>query len=373
MGITETQAKSILRKHKRIDSWFLSRYNMNLYRGCVHGCAYCDGRSENYYVEGDFDQDIQVKINAPEVLTRELDPARKRTPFKPGFIMLGGGVSDSYQPLETHYQITRKILERISQHSFPVHILTKSTLIKRDLDLIRAINQKTRAMVSFSFSSVDAEISARFEPHVPPPLERLAVLADFKKQGIACGMVLMPVLPFLTDTPGQIAAAVQKGAEAGVDFILFGGMTMKSGKQKAHFFKSLQNHFPKLAVECEMIYRDDKWGRAVSEYHHHIHAVFFEIMKRFKIPKRIPPRLFRDFLDENDRVMVILEHLDYLFKAGNQPNPYGYAAYSISQINTPLSEMRNKLHQIKGVGGKTADLIKEILDTGTCGYYECLI
>lgn len=98
MTIRETEAKSILRKHKRIDSWFISHYGMNLYRGCTHNCAYCDGRAEGYYVDGEFGEDVTVKVNAIEVLRRELNPKRKRTPFKRSFIMVGVVVGDGYQP-----------------------------------------------------------------------------------------------------------------------------------------------------------------------------------------------------------------------------------------------------------------------------------
>ena len=103
MNIIEENAKSILRKYKKIDSWFITRYGMNLYRGCLHNCVYCDGRAERYYVEGEFGKDIIVKKNAPEILDRELNPERKRVPFKKSYIMLGGGVGDSYQPAENAF------------------------------------------------------------------------------------------------------------------------------------------------------------------------------------------------------------------------------------------------------------------------------
>ena len=98
---------------------------MNLYRGCSHNCVYCDGRAEGYYVEGEFGTDVSVKVNAVEVLRRELDPARKRTPLKPGYVMVGGGVGDSYQPIEAKYELTRKTLALLSETSFPVHIHQK--------------------------------------------------------------------------------------------------------------------------------------------------------------------------------------------------------------------------------------------------------
>ena len=103
MNIQEIEAKNILRQHKKIDSWFISRYGMKLYRGCIHNCAYCDGHSEGYYINGDFGKDIVVKTNAIHLLERELNPERKRKPFKGGFILVGGGVCDSYGPIEKKY------------------------------------------------------------------------------------------------------------------------------------------------------------------------------------------------------------------------------------------------------------------------------
>jgi len=101
--IRETEARSILLKHKKIDSWFISRYGLNLYRGCAHNCVYCDGRSERYQVNEAFGENVAVKINAVEVLARELDPKRRRVKLKPSYMMLGGGVGDSYQPAENKY------------------------------------------------------------------------------------------------------------------------------------------------------------------------------------------------------------------------------------------------------------------------------
>jgi len=210
MTIREIEAKSILRKHKKIDSWFISHYGMNLYRGCIHNCVYCDGRSEGYYVDGEFGRDVAVKVNAIEILRKELDPKRKRIPFRRSFIMVGGGVGDSYQPIEKKYQLTRKALQLVSEYDFPVHMLTKSTLIKRDIDILKKINEQSRAIVSFSFSSADDEISDIFEPGVPSPAERLETIAFFKDEGIACGMFLLPVIPFITDTAELMEETVKK-------------------------------------------------------------------------------------------------------------------------------------------------------------------
>jgi DNA repair photolyase len=373
LTIREIEAKSILRKHKKIDSWFISRYGMNLYRGCTHNCVYCDGRSETYYVDGEFGKDVTVKVNAIELLRRELDPKRKRVPFKRSFIMVGGGVGDSYQPLERKYELTRKALELMYEYNLPVHMLTKSTLITRDIDILKRINEQSRAIVSFSFSSVDDRISAVFEPGVPPPDERLKILSVFKNEGIACGMFLLPVIPFLTDTSELIEQTIRKAKEAGVDFVIFGGMTLKEGRQKDYFYVALRRTHPELIAEYQNIYKGSEWGEATKEYCSLISQRFNGIAKKYKMPKRMPLALYRDILEQNDLVVVILEHIDYLLKLEGKPSSFGYAAYSISQLKEPLSTMKGELQKIKGVSKAVEPVILEILETGSSPYYEKLL
>jgi DNA repair photolyase len=371
--IKEIQAKSILRKHRKIDSWFISHYGMNLFRGCAHGCVYCDGRSERYQVEEAFGQHVTVKTNAVEILRRELDPERRRRPLKPSFVMMGGGVGDSYQPAEKRYQLTRGSLLLMHEYKWPVHVLTKSTLVERDIDILKKINQQTRAVVSLSFSSADDEISSVFEPSVPPPSRRLKTLAVLKKEGIPCGMFLLPVIPFITDIPEVIEETVRKACEAGVDFVIFGGMTLKEGRQKDYFFDVLKERYPELVEEYENIYRGDKWGQATGEYYAEINQTFSRAANKYGIPVRIPPRLYRDILWENDLVIVVLEHIDYLLRLEGKRSHYGYAAYSISRLEKPLSATKDELRKIKGVGEKTEEVILEILETGSSSLYEKLL
>lgn len=371
--IKEIEAKSILRKYKKIESWFLTYYGMNLYRGCVHNCVYCDGRAEKYRVDGEFGRDVTVKINAIDLLRRELNPNRKLIPFKQGFIGLGGGVGDSYQSVEEKYKLSRRALQLIYQYDFPVHILTKSTLVKRDIDIIKKINEKNKALISFSFSSADDKISSIFEPGVPLSSERLETIRFFKNEGIACGMFLMPVIPFITDKPNIMEETIKKAKDVGVDFIVFSGMTLKDGRQKDYFYEIIKKYYPELITEYHHIYRGDKWGNAIEEYYKSIHKTFNSIIKKYKIPKRIPPKIFNDILNENDRVIVILEHIDYLLKSEGKKSPYGFAAYSISKLDKSLSSMKTELQTLKGVGPTTERIILEILNTGGSKYYEKLL
>jgi len=286
--------------------------------------------------------------------------------------MVGGGVGDSYQPLEERYQLTQKTLELLETYHYPLHLLTKSTLIERDLELLQRINDHTRVIVSMSFSSVDDTISHLFEPGVPPPSQRRKTPALLSQHGIATGMFLMPVIPFITDTPLLIEQTMKQARDIGVDFIICSGMTLKNGKQKDYFITTLTNQYPRLLVDYNTIYRKDAWGQATPTYYQSLNEAFYTIAKHYHIPLRVPPRLFKDILSENDNVIVHLEHLDYLLKIQGKPSPYGYAAYSISKLSTSLSKMRPRLREIRGVGPTTERIIREILDTGTSSYYDTL-
>jgi len=370
VNIREIEAKSILRKYKKVDSWFISQYGMNLYRGCSHNCVYCDGRSERYFVDGEFGDDVSVKVNAIDVLSRELDPGGKRKPLKRSFIMVGGGVGDSYQPVEKEYELTRKTLELIYRYGYPVHMLTKSTLIKRDIDILKKIDNQSRVIVSFSFSSADDDISAILEPGVPPPSQRLEAIEFFRNEGIACGMFLLPVVPLITDNSEVIGDTVRKASEVGVDFIIFGGMTLKEGRQRGYFLAAMEKQYPELVSKYRSIYLGSRWGEAVKGYTAPLNRKFNSIAGKYGIPVRVPLGLYRDILSEDDLVIVMLEHIDYLLKLQGKRSSFGYAAYSISQLREPLSSMKGALRRLRGIGEEAERLILEILETGESAYYQ---
>ncbi|OGS22017.1 MAG: hypothetical protein A2252_05930 [Elusimicrobia bacterium RIFOXYA2_FULL_39_19] len=372
MKINEITVKSLLRKHKKIDSWFITHQSMNLYRGCSHRCVYCDGQAEGYYVTEKFGEEVAVKINAPEILKKELDPHRKRTPIKKSYLNLGGGVSDSYQTLEEKYELCRKVLGVACDFGMPVSILTKSVLVKRDLDLIKQIHQQSGAIVSFSFSSMDDDLTSIFEPGASAASQRLEAIKYFKQNGIPSGIFLMPVIPFITDSPALLEKAARKAREAGADFIIFGGMTLKEGRQKENFRKTLFDYYPRLELEYQNLYTKDKYGLAKDEYYQSLNETFAVIAKKYNIPLRLPLKLFKNLLNENDLAIVILEHMDYYLKLSGNRSPYGYAAYSISQLKEPLSALKGQLRSIKGVGEQTERVIKEILNTKSSFYYERL-
>jgi DNA repair photolyase len=365
----------MLRKHGKIDSWFISSYGINLYRGCTHNCVYCDGRNEKYQVEGEFGRDISIKINAIDLLEKELDPKRKRKPFQNGFFAICGGVSDSYQPFEEKTNLCRRTLELLYKCRHPVHILTKSTLVERDLDLLQQINAQSKAIVSFSFSSVDDETGKLLEPGVPAPSRRLETIKKCKAAGLWCGMYLMPVVPFITDSYEMIERAVVEAKNAGVDFIIFSGMTLKVGRQKDYFVNFLKRHFPENLNNYEQVYSEsDPWGAPSNNYIRSIEPIFDEIAAKLHVPKRIPLTIFESMVSQKESVIIILEQLDYLAKLKGINSPYGYAAYSLSHIEKPIETMSyEELLHYKGIGPVTARLIREIIETKRCTYYEKML
>ncbi len=242
-NVREIEARSLLSTVKQSDDWFDLKYNMNLYRGCQHRCIYCDSRSECYRIEN-FDSEILVKVNAIELLEREL--RRKRVKGRIGT----GSMNDPYMPLEAFQRLTRQALEIIAEYRFPVHILTKSDLITRDLDLIQNI-AKIGALVSFSITTSDNDLGLILEPGAASVSRRFAAMRTFADAGVETGVLMMPILPFLEDSPENISAIVERSAACGASYILPSfGMTMRD-KQREYFYAQLDRLFPGMRGQYE--------------------------------------------------------------------------------------------------------------------------
>lgn len=227
----------------------LSSHNgMNLYRGCQHGCIYCDARSDCYRMNHAF-EDIEVKENALVLLERALKTKRK-------LCMIGfGSMSDPYIPLEQELQMTRKALELIDRYGFGVAIQTKSARILRDLDLLSRINNRAKAVVQITLTTYDESLCRLIEPNVSTTAERIAALRELQKAGIPTVVWLCPILPFVNDTEENIRSILSACIEAGVKGILnFGmGVTLRSGDRE-YFYAQLDRKFPGLKEHYIRIY-----------------------------------------------------------------------------------------------------------------------
>ena len=246
--IREIQAKVLLAHVKQPDPWFGLRYNMNLYRGCQHRCIYCDSRSECYRIDH-FDDEVLVKANAIPLLREELASKRQR-----GTIGLGS-MNDPYMPLEAKIRLTRRALEVIAEFRFPVHLITKSDRVVRDVDLLTRINQ-TYASVSFTITTDDDIVASRVEPGAPRPSARFAAMETLTGAGIQTGVTMMPILPFIEDTEANLEAIVRRASAAGVSYILpWMGMSLQD-RQRAYYYAQLDHHFPGLRRKYERTYGD---------------------------------------------------------------------------------------------------------------------
>ena len=242
-------AKNIISGYATDSGWFGCNYNMNIYRGCSHGCIYCDSRSECYQIE-DFDR-VRAKADALKIIERNL-----RSKQKKGNIGTGA-MSDPYNPKEAKYRLTRGALELIDQYHFGVVPLTKSALITRDMDLYLRIARHSPVCVMMTITTFDDTLGRKVEPKVSPPSERFAALKAFSKAGIRTGIAMMPILPFLEDTRENFEGIVSRAEEAGVGFIApCPGMTLREG-QREHFYAALDRDFPELKAQYQARYGND--------------------------------------------------------------------------------------------------------------------
>ena len=213
---------------------------MNLYRGCQHGCIYCDARSLCYRMNHVF-EDIEIKINAPQLLETALKA--KRRPC-----MIGtGSMSDPYIPLEEELRLTRQCLELIYKYGFGATVLTKSDRVLRDLDLLRRINERAKAVVQMTLTTFDEDLCRILEPNVSTTAQRYDALKAFQEAGVPTVVWLSPLVPFLNDTPENLLGILDYCSDAGVKGIIsFGmGLTLRDGNRE-YFYAHLDRHFPGL-------------------------------------------------------------------------------------------------------------------------------
>ena len=224
--------------YKDVKGILSAKNSMNLYRGCTHGCIYCDSRSTCYQMDHDF-EDVEVKRNAPELLEAALRRKRSRC-------MIGtGSMCDPYLPVENSEHLTRRCLELIERYGFGFSVITKSDLLLRDLDLMKKINEKTKCVVQMTLTTFDEDLCRILEPNVCTTARRAEVLRILRDEGIPTVVWLSPILPFINDTEENLRGILHLCAEAEVKGIIcFGmGMTLREG-DRDYYYKKLDVHFP---------------------------------------------------------------------------------------------------------------------------------
>ena len=214
-------------------------HGMNIYRGCSHGCIYCDSRSRCYQFTHPF-EDIEVKQNAPELLEKALSSKRKKC------MISTGAMSDPYMHCEEKLGLTRKCLEIILRHGFGATVQTKSDMVLRDIDLLEKINRETRFVLQMTLTTYDEELCRIIEPNVCSTRRRIEVLEEMQKRGIPTIVWLSPILPFINDTEENIRAIMDECVRVVKGVICFGmGLTLREGDRE-YYYAALDRHFPGL-------------------------------------------------------------------------------------------------------------------------------
>lgn len=236
--------------YKRAKGILSAKNGMNIYRGCTHGCIYCDSRSEIYNMDHEF-EDVEVKENALELLKKAIHSKKEKC------IIGTGAMTDPYLPLEKELEYVRKSLKLIDRYGFGFTCITKSDLVLRDLDLLKSINNKSRAVVQMTMTTYDEELCRILEPNVSTTFERFKALKKLNEENIPTVVWMTPILPFINDNKDNIKGIVEYCSEANVyGIICFEmGLTLREGNRE-HFYSKLDEHFPGIKEKYIRTYGD---------------------------------------------------------------------------------------------------------------------
>ncbi len=291
----EIQTKSILNKIKRRDHWFLDDYTINPYSGCSFNCLYCYIRGSKYGEH--MEESLAVKTNAVELLDKALANRTKKNQY--GVIVLSSA-TDPYLQIEKKYQLTKRLLEVILKHRFPLHVITKSDLVIRDFKLLKEIEKAAilpedlqaklsrKLFVTFSFSGLDDDVAKIFEPGATPPSVRLKALEAALENGFLSGVSLMPLLPFISDTGENLELMFSRFQEIGSKYVFPATLTLYGdGKadSKTLVMKAIKNHYPHLVNKYEKYF--DGSNELPGYYKNAFLIKMKELSEKYKLPDRI--------------------------------------------------------------------------------------
>ncbi len=400
MKIEKISAKSLIRTSNRSPH----HIHLNIYQGCFHNCAYCNGISDNYHMHDDFDNIIKAKINAPELfeqflIRRGYKPINRNgtttledfltdgneTPPKnnqPDFLLsLFGNVCDIYQPAEEEMLLTRQLLQVVHDYCVPIRILTKSSLVLRDLDLIKKINEKSFARVAFTITLMNEEDQTNFEPMASSSLERIRALNKFREEGIPSGAYITPVIPFIGDTDENLNSIFTELKSANSEFVITGGLTLKPGRNKEHFMQIIQNKYPSLYSSYNKLYSNNNpFGQPDPEKAQEFQLTKpvlrgYQLAKEYGInffePRYIPNVGFR----RNLVIATYLSRIGFLMNeilGENRTSAYEYrkAGSELEHLNSDITTMTDSKLEDLNLSLEIIKTIREIVDTGKCSYFQ---
>ena len=351
--------KSIINKLKFIDSWFWCRYTLNPYNGCEFACTYCDSRSHKYHLHPNFDQDIFVKTNVGTMLDNRSTRARTLLPD----VVAIGGTCDAYQSAEAQFGNTRACLEVLLKHHYPVSFSTKSPLILRDIDLLSQIATDAWCAVGVTITTLDSERASFLEPDAPDPENRLQIISTIKEKAphIHTGINLMPIVPFLADSPDNLESIVRVAKNNGADYILAGvGMTMRD-KQAEWFLRKISDRYPELVDRFTVLYGASyspetgytgNYGPQLS-YAKKINQQMITLSQKYHIDLRVKRYIPNDFRKLNYMISENLLNEAYMAQIqGTASNSIFWAGQNIQNLPESIANVaaRSELQTIRNVG-----------------------
>ncbi|TVR54299.1 MAG: radical SAM protein, partial [Spirochaetaceae bacterium] len=292
------------------EPFFCARYALSPYRGCGHGCLYCDGRAEKYYVEGDFVHDVEDRTWLPDALDADLRSVREKA-----FVSLASGVSDVYQPRESRLELTRRCAEILARHRFPAVVATKSNLVLRDLDVWTNIAHDSGFLLLTSIAILDEKLRSDVEPGASSIGERFEMLASFKAAGCATGVLAMPVLPGLSDDDDALDELFHRCAELGVDCVIPGNLTLRPGRQKELFLMYIARCRPDLVPLYRRLYAEERAsGNTEYGYREALYRRFADLGAKHRMPPAIPHSVFAGRIGVACELHLVLSHMVTLYK-----------------------------------------------------------
>jgi DNA repair photolyase len=362
---TPYHPKTVLNKHKRADHWFWTRYSAYPYIGCQHGCEFCYCREQKYspYDDpNDFAYVIKVKENAPELLRRAL----KNAPLDAVF-------TGDYQPAERKFEMSRKMLEVCHEMGFPVFVLERNPGILRDLDLIKSIHEKARAVVAFSIvTTPDSKNYARvcqMEHLAPSAAKRFAAMEKIAAAGIPVGVCMMPILPGLCDDDANLDAVARWTADHGGTFVLASGLTL-SDQQKEYFFTVLRERFPDLLSRYQRLYPPKSYA-ALGDWNATARKVR-EACARHGIRDRMPrPIVPGERRALNKRVVEYLADKSYELDINAESSyrvwAYRKAAWAVEDMEQDIGLVHrtlglNGLQSIPSIGKSLGAVVERLIE-----------
>ena len=354
--------KTALNKLKYPDSWFWARYTTNPYSGCEHACIYCDARSNRYYLEQDFENEVIVKTNFDKILEQTIRRSRTLLPDVVG----PGGVSDAYQPIEAEIKNTQKLLEVFQKYKFPVNIATKSSLITRDIDILHKIAKDTWCTLGFSITSMDQDLVNFLEPYSSSSLERLKAIKKIKENApeIQVGTYFMPIIPYLEDNDENLEIVIKKSKKAGADFILFSpGLTLRDS-QAVFFINKLKNSEYKDIVKPLLDLFKEKTVPPLH-YARKMHSKLYKLCTDYKIPIRVKRWIPKDYRKWNYKVSELLLNKEYIDSValGKSNKNMKWAGLNLNNLEESILDVykRGALKSLDNFNSEVINLVEPFI------------